>query len=169
LFPQDLLSFDFKFEGEDDVVGASTPQPSIDLFKQMFSSSALTTADSSTTLVLSPPSGLLDLPTASDSLRVYTPMFLLNVLRLMRSDIGTVPSELIGLTKSTEPVLTTKHAPKFYSDNNWRTVKANSSRTDDNNSGSGGGAWRASGYGQRWNGQKPSNPKSNPPAEEGFW
>ena len=176
MFSNDMLmSFDFKFEGEDD----ATPPP-MELFREMFSStekklpstsvpSAEIDETSSILMILPPPGGL--------DARIYSSLFLLEVRRLMRiseNGIFEIPIELKSLTRSV-PAAAAPQTKVVYSDNNWRTVKPKTITpgTPDpvETSFAAAGAWRASGYGQRWNGNKSNNhPKTtSPPPEEGFW
>jgi hypothetical protein len=169
LLPTDILSFDFKFEGEeepsvsnvhdDEVV---SPEP-FDLLKQMFSQSGfITTASNSESSVPEIPLGL-ERRTQEDKLdvpnRVYTTSYMLNVLKEMkRRTAGEVPipDKLKSLVFE-EPVLKP----------HWR----NASQIDESQT---HGNWRSSGYHQRWSktGGSHSGSQSrrhSPNKEEGFW
>jgi hypothetical protein len=172
MFSNDMLmSFDFKFEGEDD-----SATPPMELFKEMFSSTekkrlpstSVPSAeiDESSILMILPPPGGLTAP-------IYPSPFLLEVRRLMRiseNGISEIPHELKSLSRSMPTA-----APQtkvVYSDNNWRTVKPKTitpGAADPQDPSFAVGTWRASGYGQRWNGNKSNTKTTTPPSEEGFW
>ena len=163
LLPQDILGFDFKFEGDDEVAhdepAAASPEP-FDLLKQMFSQSGFTTAPVLPETENQPSTGnKLDAEK-----RRYPVGYLLSVLKRMQDAHGgeiAVPDELRSLSQST--VVSPEHPAKGKQhDANWRHSHGSKTESPENN-----GTWRASGYNNRWNPKK--RPETPPPAEEGFW
>ena len=164
--PTDILSFDFRFEGDEE--GSTpprvepvepeqkSPEP-FDLLKQMFSQSGFTTTLSTASSV----PAREDVP-AGNSERTYSVAFLLSVLKQMKSSQGgdiPTPIELQGLTqRELSPVARPKTDVS-----GWRS----NDRTSPNTPESHNGSWRASGYTQKGN-HKRSQP-TVPVTEEGFW
>lgn len=161
--PTDILSFDFRFEGDEE--GSTpprvepeqkSPEP-FDLLKQMFSQPGFTTALSTASCALAKE----DLP-IEKSQRKYSVAFLLSVLKEMKSSQGgdiPTPIELQGLTQTElSPVARPKTEVS-----GWRSNDRTSPNTPESQSGS----WRASGYAQRANHKRAQAPVTV--AEEGFW
>jgi hypothetical protein len=161
--PTDILSFDFRFEGDEE--GSTpprvepeqkSPEP-FDLLKQMFSQPGFTTTLSTASSVPAKE----DLPTGK-SQRTYSVPFLLSVLKQMKSSLGgdiPTPIELQGLTQTE---LSPVSRPKTEV-SGWRSNDRTSPNTPESQSGS----WRASGYAQRGNHKRAQAPVTV--AEEGFW
>lgn len=138
--PTDILSFDFKFEEDEEV----EPAPSFDLLKQMFEAPVTVVSPA----VPEEAPGL-EVPRAKN---VYSVPFLLSVLNDMKNANGgllPVPEKLRGLSR------TEVSPPRPRSDSfGWRTTQP---QQEDN-----GGSWRASGYNHKVT-------KRAPVPEQGFW
>ena len=137
--PTDILSFDFKFEDDEEVEPASSAAP-FDLLKQMFEAPP-------TSVVQSPPPALT--PVGKN---VYSVPFLLSVLNDLKNANGglvPVPQELRGLSR-TEVSPPRPRADSF----GWRSAQTQPEEQT--------GSWRASGYNNK-------GPRRTPVAEQGFW
>jgi hypothetical protein len=165
--PSDLLSFDFKFEGDDEY---STPprleqgEP-FDLLRQMFTQIAAPSEPAGLTREDEPPVEPVTVQLNTEE-RVYSVPFLLSVLKEMKSSQTThqlaVPLELAGLSEL---------SPSFVKQNKtsdlsgWRANERTSPNTPEHPH---GGSWRASGYNHKVNSKRVSPPAAAA-AEEGFW
>ena len=171
--PADILSFDFKFEGDDDeeeegVVPMMTGHRDVqsmdeapvtgepfDLLRQMFSGGFMT------------PPGLAPVePVRADvSTRTYPVKYMLDVLSAMKRDRPVdVPKELQSLVYQPVVEVAAAAAPAKLkpAESTWRTVGAPVAEATTQPA-----AWRASGYKDRWTGAKQAREVAS--NEEGFW
>lgn len=190
ILPTDLLSFDFKFEGEDEETPKRlssqdsetvSPEP-FDLLKQMFSQSGfITTAASSEDANVTRTQDHSDKcmhPHNTDvdmAKKLYPAPFMLEVLKQLKERSGNNDLPVPALLSSLVYEVVT--FPKF--ENNWRAQAPKSGEVASSDTGPNKGSWKASGYTQRWNrncgassgsnSRKSSPPKAQPAQEEGFW
>jgi len=190
ILPTDLLSFDFKFEGEDEETPkqmssqdseTGTPEP-FDLLKQMFSQSGfITTAASSEDANVTRTQDHSAKSMHQDNIdvdmpkKLYSASFMLEVLKQLKERSGNndlpVPALLSSLVYEVVTV------PKL--ENNWRAQGPKSDELASADTDPNMGSWKASGYTQRWNrnsgassgshSRKSSPQKAQPAQEEGFW